>query len=119
MDDLTRFIFHKSYVRADNTVRGEAFLPNPKNDETSVFIISGISDKEIWEIGDTKVAAHRSETLQGRADINENNILNNNLILSRDKPPERHANIIGWPKGKSERKLIALELASKAILKLR
>ena len=55
-ETLSRFVLQKTYIRADNTVRPAAFLPNPKNGETSVFRISGITDNEVWAIGERGVA---------------------------------------------------------------
>ncbi len=56
--------------------------------------------------------------LHGRADIQALNILVNNLQIDPDNTPPRHANIIGWPELKEERKSIAQELAAKASLRL-
>ena len=56
-ETLLRFILKKDWYRpSDNSVKYAAFLPNPKNGQTSVFRISGIFDKEIWDIGDREVA---------------------------------------------------------------
>ena len=41
------------------------------------------------------------------------------LKIDADNDPPRHANIVGWPKEKSARKLMALESSERATLKLR
>jgi len=74
--------------------------------------------QEIWEIGDREVAPSRGPVL-ARADINQNNVISRNLQVIPSEPPEKHADIMGWPSEKSERQSIALELAedSQLILK--
>ncbi|MBT3881530.1 MAG: hypothetical protein HOF76_21115 [Candidatus Scalindua sp.] len=114
LEALSRFVLQKTYIRADNTIRPAAFLPNPKNGETSVFRISGITDNEIWAIGDSKVAPKQNRPILGRADINASIVLSNYLEIIPSEPPERHADITGWPEEKSEQKQIALELAAES-----
>jgi hypothetical protein len=94
-------------------VKYPAFLPN-KNGETSVFRISGISHKEVWDIGDREVAKIRGKPILGRADISASNVMAKDLKVLPSEPPVRHANITGWPEEKSKQKLIALELAAEA-----
>jgi len=60
----------------------------------------------------------QARNLYGRGDIQALNILENNLQIDPDNKPRRHANIIGWPELKEERKSIAQELAAKASLRL-
>jgi len=111
---LSRFVLQKTYIRADNTVRPAAFLPNPKNGETSVFRISGIKDNEIWAIGEREVAPKQNRSILGRADIIASKVISQELRVIPSEPPEKHADITGWPDEKSKQKLIALELAEAA-----
>lgn len=112
---LSRFILKKEWYKpSDNRVRYAAFLPNPKNGETSVFRISDISDKEVWDIGDREVAKDPNRPILGRADVSASNVVTKGLEILPSEPPERHANIVGWPGEKSKQKLIALELAAEA-----
>jgi hypothetical protein len=112
---LSRFVLKKDWYRSpDNSVKYAAFLPNPKNGETSVFRISGISDKEVWDIDNREVAKDPKRPILGRADISASNAVAKGLEILPSEPPERHANIVGWPGEKSEQKLIALELAAEA-----
>ncbi len=115
---LARFIFSIRMYRADNSIRHTAFMPNPKNNETSVFRISDISDDEIWEIGDS-VGVIREKPILGRADITAAVVMSKDLKIIPEEPPERHANIIGWSNDLSKQKMIALELASEAQLRLK
>lgn len=114
-ENLSRFILHKDYIRAsDNTVKPAAFMPNPKNGETSVFRTSGIEANEIWDIGDREVASKHDKSLLGRADILTINVIKKGLKVIPTETPERHANLVGWPEEKSEQKQIALELAAES-----
>jgi len=113
---LSRFIMQANWYRlSDNRVRYAAFMPNPKNGETSVYRISGISDREVWEIGDREVGLKRDKPILGRADIGASFVITKGLNVVPSEPPVRHANIIGWPEEKSEQRLVALELAAEAI----
>lgn len=110
---LSRFILYKDHYRpSDNSVRPAAFLPNSRG-ETSVFRVSNISTEETWRIGN-EVATSRNRTLYGKADLLTPAVLAQNLRVESQEPPPRHANIIGWPSGKDERKMIAIELAAEA-----
>ena len=113
---LSRFIMQTDWYRlSDNCVRYAAFIPNPKNGETSVYRISGISDREVWEIGDREVGLKRDKPILGRADIGAFFVITKGLNVVPSEPPIRHANIIGWPEQKSEQRLVAIELAAEAI----
>ena len=112
---LARFILQRNWYRpSDNTVKYAAFIPNPKNMETSVFRITGISDEQVWLIGEREVATKRGKPVLGRADIKVYDVVSQDLKVYSAEPPERHANITGWPKEKSAQKLIAIKLAEKA-----
>jgi len=116
---LSRFIFQKTYYRSsDLSVRHNAFMPN-RNGETSVYRTSELEDDTIYNIGKNFVADIINKPLLGRADIIATNVFQKNLqVLSIPQPHPRHANITSWPEDKSERKLIAVELASEAHLNL-
>ncbi|MCP4252476.1 MAG: hypothetical protein GY775_03510 [Candidatus Scalindua sp.] len=109
---LSRFILKEKYIRADNTVRHIAFTPS-KNGETSVFRISGISDNEVWDIGDREVATKQSKPIFGRADIIASIVMKELKVIPTE-PPKRHADITGWPDERSNQRLIALELAAES-----
>ncbi len=113
LETLSRFVVSNRWIRADNTVRHTAFLPNPKNGETSVFRISGITDNEIWAIGESEVAPIQNKPILGRADIETSIVISKDLKVIPSEPPERHADITGWPE-ESKHKQIALELAAES-----
>jgi hypothetical protein len=90
---LSRYIFTEKYFRKDNSVKWQAF--KPKNNETSVYRTSGLSENDIWNIGrDVEFLTGRS--LEGRADIRTSSVLDVNLSVI-ETPPSAHANIVGWP----------------------
>ena len=117
LENLSRFILQSNCYRpSDNRVRYSAFMPNPNNNETSVFRTSGVSDKAIWDIGERNI---QRKPILGRADIITSVVLSNGLNVLPKEPPERHANISNWPGEKSKQKLVALQLAEEANLRLR
>ena len=118
-ETISRFIFQKSqYKTSDNTVKYTAFIPSSKNGETSVFCTYNINDEEIWNIG-REVSVKRGKPVLGRADIIADVVTSQDLEIIPSEPPERHADITGWPDERSEQRLIALELAEEAHLHLK
>jgi hypothetical protein len=109
---LSRFILYSKWIRGDNTIRPEAFVPHPHID-LSVTRQKNITESKLWELGND-VAVIRNRILHGRADIAAESIFLNRLIIEPSEPPLNHANIKGFPEEKSEQKLIAMELASKS-----
>lgn len=118
-EELTRFIYFSKYIRSSNkTVKYSAFLPSPKDNQTSVFRISNISESQIWNIANCDVTPNQSHTLKARADIHSDDVVSRQLNLIPREPPYRHANISDWPNDGSKKKLIAKELEKKAKLQL-
>lgn len=116
-EELTRYIFSKRHFRPSNrTVKYNAFMP--LNGETSVFLISGLSENEIWELRDSEATKTRP-SLKGRADILALNVFQKKLGVDFDNDPPGHANIINWPDDKSKQMSIAQELAADANLHLK
>lgn len=115
-EKIGRYIYSKNHYRiSDNTVKHAAFMPQPDDGRLSVFIISGLSEEEIWSIGESI----RNENLKARADITANHVYESRLDIKVDNNPQRHAEIINWPEDNSARKLLAMELAQKSILQLK
>ena len=121
-ESLARYLTHKNhYSPLNNSVRPAAFQP-PPNLRLSVFRIDGLMLKEVWEIGQVDVINAMTppkKNLRGFADIKASAVYEKNLDVDPDNNPPRHADIVGWPQEKSERKLIAQELAARATLRLR
>ena len=118
-EPLSRFILSKSHFsREKQRVKYGAFMPS-SNGETSVFRTSNLTNNQIWNLGDTHVAQERRMQLLGRGDIQASAVFEKGLKIAADNNPQRHANIKGWPGEKSERLLIATELAVNAALHLK
>jgi len=111
-EKLSRFILFSKWLRSDQTVRSEAFIPHPYID-LSVTRQRNISGSELWNLG-KEVSTIRKCTLYGRADIFAEPVMKQNLTIEPSEPPLNHANIKGYPEDKSKQKLIALELAAEA-----
>lgn len=70
-------------------------------------------------MGQTYVAEPRNKTLYGRGDITISLVHQVGLDVVADNDPPRHADITGWPEDKSKRKILAMQLAAEASLRLR
>ena len=106
-EKLARFVLFSSHIRADGTVKPDAFIPHPYPDLATTRH-NGLSEEEIRERGEA-VALHRAKTLIGRADTASGAYLNQGLKFQPD-PKEgnpQHINIIGWPLDKPAQKIIA------------
>jgi len=110
---INRFLTHKNHF-AGNRIRRNAFLP-PPDLKLSVFFTGGLSDVEIWRLGEI----HVSKKLYGRAELTTADVKEVGLEIDPDNTPERHATVSGWPTQKSAQILYALKLAEKATLVLR
>jgi len=114
---LARFVLSRSHVRANRTLKANAFLPPPSG-ELSVVRHTDATEKELWSIGED-VALEREKTLYGRGDVTVTLILEMKLVvLSSPIFPENpnHANVTGWPspEDKPARKIFAEEIAAAA-----
>jgi len=118
-EPIARFITGKDYYRPSNgTVKHNAFMPNGRG-ETSVYRTRDLIDDEIFGIGCVFFAEKIGKSLMGRADIAASEVFEKGLaIVSEPTPHPRHANIVDWPPDKSKIRMIAVELAAKATLKL-
>lgn len=122
---VARFLTTSGHYSASaNRVRGDAFLPNPKDMTTSVFVVDALQAPDVRAIArsvaDTSGAGLR---MHGAATIFVAPINAQGLSVDYREPPSRHAEISGWPDGpdpdaKAARKKIALELAAAATLSL-
>lgn len=113
---LARFITVKEWVRADQTVRQNAFIP-PRDLNLSVTRHLGLSETEIWTIGQSVVDTIATKTkaaLHGRADISVRQVSQQKPLRTVSAPLSdnlNHAHITDWPLEKSARKNLAQKLA--------
>lgn len=116
-EDLARFLVQSNQFNA-MLVKPAAFLPNPKDGETSVSRHAREPLADLWELG-LLVAASRP--LYGAAFVKAADVRAAQLALAPAEPPDRHAVIRGWPwhesdpvEQKARQKELALLLASAA-----
>jgi len=122
-EDVVRFLTSSGHSNA-TAMKPVAFLPNPKNGETSVFRHGAEPLADLIAIGEKEVGGVRR--VHGAAIIKASAIRKASLELRAGEPPPLHADIVGWPWkledlefGKAEQKLIAALLAQEAGAPLR
>lgn len=118
-EDLARFLTQSSHFSA-TLVRPAAFLPSPKDRETSISRHGPEPREELWTIG---LSAAGARTLYGAAIFKAQSVRAARLEVTADEPPPRHAVIRGWPWDEADPELqrakqkeLALLIASKANL---
>ena len=109
---LARFILYRRWIRADQTVRPDAFIPHPYPD-LSVTRHVGLTSDELWQLG-KEVADARPAILYGRADVLAASVRQQFLNIVPTATPRNHANVMGWPTEKSAQKSMAQEIAAVA-----
>lgn len=109
---LARFVLFSNWIRQDQTVRPDAFIPYPYPD-LSVTHHRELSEFDLWQIGQN-VADERPLKLYGRADIRAITVKAQSLHIEPTPTPKNHANIIDWPADKPGQKIIAQEIAATA-----
>ena len=110
---LARFAMESGRL-TKNGVKPKLFEPNRRG-ELSVYCVDGLHSAEIRLIGDDVVAQiGNKKRLYGWGEIDQGVVDEVNLRIERDDIPKRHANVVGWPKEASERKLRQQELARRA-----
>jgi len=119
-EPLSRYLMSRRHFwREKKAVKPVAFLPRDDNLRLSVFRIDGLTEGEIWEIGEEVVARPAHRNLHGRGDITASIVQTQGLHIDPDNNPRRHADITWWPEDKPKRLEIAQELAASATLILR
>ena len=119
-EDLARILTSSSLFNA-RIVKPAAFIPNPRNGETSVFRHSGEPGEDLWQLARQYVLGDR--TLHGAAMVKAHQVRAARLDVLASEPPPRHANIVGWPRQptdpeleKAAQKERALQIAQHANL---
>ena len=119
-EDLARYLTSSSQFNAV-MVKPAAFLPNPRDGETSVFRHGSEPRGALWQIAREYAVGDRA--LRGAAIVKARHVRAALLDVAASEPPPRHANIIGWAwsesdpeMGKAERKEQAALIAQHADL---
>ena len=93
-EDLASFLTSSSQFNAV-MVKPSAFLPNPRDGETSVFRHGRGPRDGLWKIGREHAVGDR--TLHGAAIFKARNVKEALLEVIATEPPPRHACIVRWP----------------------
>jgi hypothetical protein len=116
-EDLARFLVQSNQFNA-TSVKPSAFLPNPRDRETSVSRHGREPLDRLWPLG---LPAAGNRPLYGAAFVKAADVRAAQLGVSAAEPPDRHAVIGGWPwyesdpaEQKARQKERALILASLA-----
>lgn len=122
-EDVARFLTSSNHYNS-TMVKPAAFMPSPKNGETSVFRHGAEPLDELKLIAQKEIGAERR--IHGAAIVMAAVVREAGLEIRAKEPPPRHADIIGWkwagddPEyGKAEQKELAALIAQKAGAPLR
>jgi hypothetical protein len=116
-ESLARFVFARNHLRADGTLRPDAFIPHPYPD-LSVQRHLGLSDSDLWRVGE-EVGKPSKRMLLGRADLNAGEYRAHNLVVQADPVTAPlpgnpgHALVLRWPIEKSAQKSLAQNFLTK------
>ncbi len=108
-EPITRFCVVGSQIKEKNRLNHSVIWPD-ENEEyiTSVYRIENLNNTEVWDLGDTNV----NNPVLARLDVSANTIFNFKLDFDPDDTPPRHANIINWPKDRSEYRSVAQQITA-------
>jgi hypothetical protein len=119
---LARFVFLDGWIRADGTVKQNAFIPRPSPHlDLSVVRHTGLESSELWKIGEdivnSRAPSPQPIMLRGRADVRAGAVLaisdpKSLRLCPTPPPPINHVDILGWPEEKSAQKIIAAQIAA-------
>lgn len=113
-EQLARFVMTRRWVRAEGTVRPDAFMP-PPDLNLSVTRHGTLSPENLWSRG-YQVAQSQGKALLGRADLRAENVRRSLLDVVGFPVPNNpeHAHIVSWPPDKPTQKSLAQSLAAAA-----
>jgi hypothetical protein len=116
---LVRFLFSDNEFNTFGA-KANAFMPNPKNNQTSVFRHAYQPIPKLREIG-KNVSSLRATSIKSVAIVSASVVRLVGLTVNAFEPPALHANIENWPMLQSDpeteraqRKSLALRLAQHA-----
>jgi len=92
-EDIARFLTQSNQFNK-TMAKPAAFLPNPKDRETSVSRHGREPSERLWQLG---LAAARGRTLYGAAIFKASDVREVGLDLTADEPPLFHAVLTRWP----------------------
>lgn len=99
-DNITRFVKDKNYINkkgSEPKITADAFVYPKTEKEISMAHINGLSEFEIWNIGDNSIFKNSLSKTKARADINVGSAKDTGitgLIILRDNSEfERHVTV--------------------------
>jgi len=92
-EDVARFLTQSGQFNA-LMAKPAAFLPNPKDRETSISRHGRVPLESLWALGQVAAGARN---LYGAAILKAHAVRSANLEVAADEPPSRHAAIRSWP----------------------
>ena len=117
-EDLARFLTSSGHYNA-TAVKPAAFMPNPKNGETSVYRHGADPLEGLVAIARDEIGAERK--VHGAAIVKAAAVRAALLEVRAGEPPPRHADLVGWPWsaddpdfGKAAQKELAAAIAQKS-----
>jgi hypothetical protein len=118
-EPLARYIFDSNRIRtSDNSVKHNAFMPNQKTGDLSVFRCLGLTEAETIQLGDAFVTPEIKRPMLGYAETGAAYFFNSGLTVQGTAEPDpRHANVANWP-GMDKTRLVATYLAENSRLVL-
>jgi hypothetical protein len=111
-EDLARFLTQSSQF-SSTMAKPAAFLPTPRDQETSVSRHGVEPLDRLWEIG---LVAAGARQLYGAAVFKAHHVRSAQLDVGSDEPPPRHAVIRGWPRAETDPELQKAMQKEKAIM---
>lgn len=94
VEPIARFLTASGHANT-SAVKPSAFLPNPKNGETSVFRHGSDPIGGLMNIASTALSS-RAASVRGAAIIQAADVFEVQLDVIAKEPPPRHADIVGW-----------------------
>lgn len=111
-EDLARFLFSDRHYNT-TMVKPAAFLPNPKERESSVSRHGKTPLAALWALGQLAAGARR---LHGAAMFKPTAAQDAGLVVEASEPPDRHAAIRGWPWNDADPELQRAQQKEKAVV---
>lgn len=113
-ESLARFVMSSRHYNSQG-VKFEAFLPNPKNGETSVFRYTEEADDAVRAQG-LAIANSRNRQVHGMSLVRAQIVFEVELAVIGFEPPPRHANITGWPTSPTDKSVQKAQQKERAMV---
>lgn len=117
-DHVARFVLFRRWIRANGTVKHDAFLPPPVDLNLSVTRHGADPETQLWERGSAVAARRPGGALHGRADLQVGTVRFGadglDVVAAPIEDDPQHAHIVGWSLEKPSQMAAAQRLATEA-----